>query len=296
MKDIYYKCVTRGAAFSLFWGLLATLWAAQSAAAPYIPRSEVRLPEERYVLLKSERTEIIAGYSCKTPVTEEEDTWKTIRDKKASELEQVMREQDECDEFEVGSEGIACIDSEKGLCLAYGPLVRSGEEKCHTVGKQEREVCHTLMDRACLEYGSPIEEVIFSVEYRKMFNIHQGEGLFDDDNVIIGKESIDFKNVTSANRAAALLEDLRYISVAMKEDTQVYLKPGWVPSKCEALKPTLPTEQEKKKKADEINTHRSQIRREVTSCVKQEDSLKIGPCIERLMGKYGLESSNIVPW
>ena len=287
--------------------------AANVIAADYIPRSEVRLPEQRYIL-ESKTVEMIGGTPCETLVAE--DTWDSIRKKKVSELEKVMKDQDECDSLNVRRSEIVCFDYEGTPCFEYAATTYSDKEECHGVGKNERECCHKIANPSvCIRAGAPIYNVKFGFNYADMVNIRQGDGWWDDDDVIIGGTNIDFKTVAGATKASELLEDLRYISKTMRDDSHTYsIKPDLgVPPKCEALRYKYqrqqenmsPQEKQRQRKAERLEKEKkyverikplqNRIKQELAGCAELHNPTNMGECLSKVKSKYEIIDYDEIP-
>ena len=283
-------------------------------AADYIPRSEVRLPEQRYVL-ESKTTEMIGGAPCETLVVE--DTWDSIRKKKVSELENVMEDQSECHDFR--ATGLSkdkgtwatILSREEGFdCMGiYFPCIREGSiytEKCG-YGKNEMG-CRSVYDReGCIEYSTTrSKHITHQFIFVNMNNIYREDGWFDDTDVIIGDEHIDFENVASATRAAALLEDLRYISTAIKGDSHTVYplkqQAEEAPQICAKLREQEKQRQrealrlEKEKKyVERIKPLQNRIKQELANCAELHNPTNMGECLSKVKSKYEIIDYDEIP-
>ena len=224
----------------------ASLLYAGSAFADYVPSPDVRLPEQRYEQTGTE-TKIILDHKVEIP--QFRDNWENARKQLTDELHSLLTKTDICNTVNIQPEGISCMvtgslcnggswswDStancetkdtreynydkqkwEKGTTS-----VCSGEYVCSTGTSVTVEYNH--LETATARFTNENNPGIHPTDYGRLFDIHTGNGLAGDDNLCLRGPSgeaheMDLDSEGQAIRAARLLENLRYVSKQIKDDT-----------------------------------------------------------------------------
>ena len=197
MKELYLATIAA-----------VTLTAATAVADDYIPRAEIRLPETRYVPGET-KTEFVDGKKYEIPQVR--DLWAEIRDLKVAELNSLSGTQEECTRMSATETTLTCYKKTSDCVKWEDNYVERETLKGGTIRVRSGT-------KSCISWGPSYAYTAFASEYQSMTDIRREDGIFDDDNLSIGDTTLDFKTPSAASRAAQVLEELRYITIAMATD------------------------------------------------------------------------------